>query len=133
MAIKGVRLTEEQKEMIVQCVYESGGILTQASRLAKVALSTVYNVLEDERFENILEDARKERMDRLVGTAEDKILDKIKDGDTPCIIYTLRTQGKNRGWEQKDINNREPLTIRIKQFDDKEDEEKEEKETKADD
>lgn len=119
MAISGVKLTEKQREGILKAIHKTGGLVYPAAEIANVSAVTIYQICRKEpKFKEALEEARKSRMESLVMIAEDKIKDKIKDGDTSCIIYTLKTQGCKRGWEQKDKRDFEPVTINIKDFND---------------
>ncbi len=40
--------------------------------------------------------------DRLVDLAESRLMQKVADGDIAAIIFTLKTKGRDRGWNQRD-------------------------------
>ncbi|MBK9173221.1 MAG: hypothetical protein IPM28_09485 [Chloracidobacterium sp.] len=40
--------------------------------------------------------------DRLVDLAESRLMQKVADGDIAAIIFTLKTKGRDRGWNERD-------------------------------
>jgi hypothetical protein len=63
--------------------------------------NTVYKWIEDEGLQSALVEGRNSRIDFV----ESKLDKKIADGDTTAIIFFLKTQGKERGYvERQEFN-----------------------------
>lgn len=75
---------------------KSGNISQTAAALKVTRQAIQQRVKDDESLQQIVVDAREE----LVDVAESEALKQIKAGNTAMIIYTLKTQGKARGWQE---------------------------------
>lgn len=77
------------------------GNLTNVAKELTIARSTMYEMVKaSPSLRSALDDARERRLDE----AEDWLRDKMEAGDTTAIIFFLKTQGKSRGYiERQDI------------------------------
>lgn len=77
------------------------GNLTNAAKALTISRSTLYEMVNASPvLQAELADARERRLDE----AEDWLRDKMEKGDTAAIIFFLKTQGKSRGYiERQDI------------------------------
>lgn len=117
MGISGIPVTEQTKKNIKWALEETGGLVVPAAKLANVTHTTIYNLnRSDPECKNMIEEARKKRMERIVNKAEIKIEEKIEAGDTTSIIYSLRTQGRSRGWEQKDKQEIDQIIVSVTDY-----------------
>jgi hypothetical protein len=67
---------------------------------------------EDSGFKQDLKDAE----EAIIDNVESKLLSKIHDGDTTCMIFFLKTKGKDRGYVERqevdmDIDGDMSLTV----------------------
>lgn len=77
------------------------GNLTVAANSLQVTRKTLYQWIEDEGLESCVEEARDGALDHV----ENKLMDRINDEDTTAIIFFLKTQGRNRGYgDKQEIN-----------------------------
>jgi len=101
-----LKITNEQLELALR---QASGNISQVARDLNVSRSIVnQRVHNNKKLQKILEDAREE----LVDIAENALKTKINQGDVAAIIFTLKTQGKRRGYvERQEITNTEPVEI----------------------
>ena len=86
---------------IIKALKETQGLLTLAAPKAGVSYTTINRYVAD--FPSVKE-AAIEAHERMLDFAEGKLYTKIKAGDNTCIIFYLKTQGKGRGYiERQDI------------------------------
>ena len=84
--------------MIISALERSRGMITVAARLLKCSRQTVYNALR--HFPEVklaLEDAR----ELLLDTAELKLMESVNKGESWAICFFLKTQGRKRGYIEK--------------------------------
>ena len=75
----------------------NGNIAAIARKLG-VSRGTVYNrISESTTLQQMLEDAR----ETMVDNAESMLYKKVLDGDMTALIFFLKTQGKQRGYTQR--------------------------------
>lgn len=84
-------------EEIATVLAKKSGNITQTAKALKVTRQAIHlRVKDDETLQQIVTDAR----EAMVDVAESEALKQIKLGNTAMIIYTLKTQGKERGWQE---------------------------------
>jgi transposase len=87
----------------------SGGIVTEAAKMLRVTARVIYKWIdEDEEIgDKTLRTEMNVNRGMLVDLAETELIKKIKQGDNPSIVFTLRSLGKDRGWIDKVVEKRE--------------------------
>jgi len=85
-------------QRIIVALKETKGLLTLAARKAGVSYPTVNRYAND--FPSVRE-AVLEAKESMVDFAEGKLFEKISKGDTASIIFYLKTQGKKRGYIER--------------------------------
>jgi len=89
-------------QRIIQSLHETKGLLTLAAHKAGVSYTTVKRYAAE--FPSVAE-AVLEAKESMLDFAEAKLYEKIKGGDNACIIFYLKTQGKARGFiERQEIS-----------------------------
>jgi hypothetical protein len=73
------------------------GNLSTAARSLQVDRVTLYKWIEHEGLEQAVIEGRNTRLDFV----ESKLDQKIDSGDTTAIIFFLKTQGKSRGYVER--------------------------------
>lgn len=104
-------LTNEQ---IADALKKKAGNISAAATALKVTRQTLHNHIKDDAdLQQIVTDAR----EAMVDVAESEALKQIKLGNTAMIIYTLKTQGKSRGYiEQQDVKHSGEVSIITKGY-----------------
>ncbi len=92
------RKREETCARIIKAINESSGLLTLAAKKAGLGYRTVCRYVAD--FPSVKE-AAFEAHERMLDFTESKLYEKIKGGDNACIIFYLKTQGKARGFIER--------------------------------
>ena len=89
---------EETCARIIKAIGECNGLLTMAARKAGVGYTTINRYAHD--FPSVHQ-ALIEAKESMLDYAEGKLYGKIKAGDNTCIIFYLKTQGKARGYIER--------------------------------
>lgn len=85
-------------EKITPLIEEYMGNLSLVARKLGVSRTTVYNFLENKpTLKVVLIDAR----EKMIDNVESKLYSKALDGDTTAMIFFLKTQGKSRGYVER--------------------------------
>lgn len=106
-------MTNKQKftaQQMVETIYESKGILAIAARKLACTRQTVHNYVN--RYATVkaaLEDARETNVDYVEG----KLMQAIDSGNIAAIMFFLKTQGKNRGYIERQEIDHSDVTIRV--------------------
>ena len=102
---------EQTCARIIKAIGECNGLLTVAAAKAGVSYTTINRyVAEYPSVKQASLDAR----ERMLDFAEGKLYSKIKAGDNTAIIFYLKTQGKARGYiERQDIGNPDGESFRV--------------------
>ena len=97
--LKGLsKKRENTAERIIKALGETQGLLTMAARKAGVSYTTVKRyAAEFPSVKQAVQDAKESMLD----FAEGKLYQKIKAGDNIAILFYLKTQGKSRGYIEK--------------------------------
>jgi hypothetical protein len=82
----------------IQAIEESHGLVTQAAKKLGVDRSAIYKARDRHpAIKQALEDSREQTTD----IAESKLYQQINEGNITAIIFYLKTQGKNRGYIER--------------------------------
>lgn len=89
-----------KKKALLKAYIASFGNVTQSCKAVNLSRETFYRWRrEDKEFDQAVKDA--EPAERFLDFVESKLLEKINDGDTTSIIFTLKTKGKKRGYIER--------------------------------
>jgi len=90
-----MRITDKQIEHALK---QTAGNVSQAARALQVSRTTVHKrIARSEKLKEVLKDTREE----LVDIAESALRREVVDGNITAIIFTLKTQGKARGYVER--------------------------------
>lgn len=90
-------MKKPEKSVIEKAIIKSFGNLSLASKALGVDRVTLYKWIEQEALEQAVIEGRNTRLDFV----ESKLDQKIDSGDTTAIIFFLKTQGKSRGYIER--------------------------------
>ena len=83
--------------IIKEAIVRAFGNLSTASKSLGVDRGTLYDWIEQEGLEEAVQEGRNRRLD-----FAESMLDKgMKDGNMTAIIFYLKTQGKSRGYIER--------------------------------
>lgn len=101
-------------EQIAHALERKAGNITEAAKALKVTRQALHKRIgEDESLRQVLVNAR----ETLVDVAESHLLKQIKRGNTAAIIFTLKTQGKERGYvEQNNVQHSGSVDLQVKGY-----------------
>ena len=89
---------EDTAARIIKALKETNGLLTMAAAKSGIGYRTVCRyVAEYPSVKEAAQDAKEAMLD----FAEGKLYSKIRDGDNTAIIFYLKTQGKSRGYIER--------------------------------
>lgn len=92
-------------DTVKEALIKANGKVSEAAKKLGVSVPTVYNYID--RYPE-LKEIRQNAVEALIDLAESALEKKIKRGDTTAIIFTLKTQGKNRGYiERQEITGKD--------------------------
>lgn len=91
-------MKEDRKEMFIDNLKASGGIICIACESTGINRSTYYRWRESDKE---FADAVDEVMEAQVDFVESKLMELINAHDTTATIFYLKTKGKKRGWTEK--------------------------------
>ena len=90
--------TTQHKKAVIEALEQSLGIVTTACKKVGVGRTTFYQWMKDDPvFANDVRDISNIALD----FAESQLHKQIKDGSTAATIFYLKTQGKHRGYIEK--------------------------------
>jgi len=97
----------------IAAIQQAKGNLTKAAEALGIGRATLYRYVNSKlTIKAALDEAR----ESLIDTAENKLADEIEKGNMTAIIFFLKTQGKKRGYvERQEITGEDgkPLPISI--------------------
>ena len=106
---------EETATRIIKAIAETNGLLTMAAKRAGVGHSTMSRYVQD--FPSVKQ-AVADSKEAMLDFAENKLYQKIRDGDNTAIIFYLKCQGKARGYiERTEIANPTGESFRVEYSD----------------
>lgn len=86
------------KDQIAEALDKAGGFVSHACRLLDCTRKTLYNYIN--KYPE-LKEIRKDIRESYLDIAESKLMQKVRDGATPELLFYLKTQGKARGYIEK--------------------------------
>ena len=89
---------EQTAQRIIDAIQESNGLLTLAAKRAGLGYTTVWRYTQDYP---LVAQAVIEAKEKMLDFTESKLYEKIKEGDNAAIIFFLKTQGKKRGYIER--------------------------------
>jgi len=90
--------TQQKKELFLKVFEKNAGNVSATCKGIGIVRETFYQWCEkDEEFKKKVEEVR----EGLIDYAESMLLKKIKNEDLGAIIFFLKTQGKKRGYSEK--------------------------------
>lgn len=113
MAKKGGSSGRYSAQEVADAISAAGGFVTKAARALGCSPTTVYSYIN--RHAKCRE-AVQEARERMLDTAEGKLFQQILDGNMTAIIFYLKTQGKGRGYiERQEVTGTDggAVTIRV--------------------
>ena len=85
-------------EQVIRATEGSGGIVTQIAKRLGCSRMTVYRYME--KYATVALAIQEER-EGLLDIAESELLKQIRGGNMTAIIFFLKTQGKRRGYVER--------------------------------
>lgn len=87
-----------KKQAMIEALTASLGVVSDACKVVGIARKTHYQWIKtDENYKEEVEGISEVALDFV----ESKMFEKIKSGDTGLICFYLKTQGKKRGYIEK--------------------------------
>jgi|32_taG_2_1085360.scaffolds.fasta_scaffold03787_3 hypothetical protein len=99
--------TKRHKAKMLEALEKTNGVVSRASRIAKIDRSTHYDWTNpnSSRYDPDYHNAVDEIQDFALDEVEDALFSQIKDGSTAATIFYLKTKGKKRGYiERQEIH-----------------------------
>jgi len=92
------------KEQAIKAIEGTGGIVKQIADKLNVTRISVYNYINRYDLQDLIDQER----ESLIDTAETKLVQNINNNDNTAIIFFLKTQGKKRGYvERQEVTGRD--------------------------
>lgn len=86
------------KNQLIEAMKKSLGIVTNACQMCNISRETYYKYMEnDSEFKKQIEDIENVQADFV----ESQFMKNIKNGDSSCIIFFMKTKGRKRGYTEK--------------------------------
>ncbi len=98
--------TSLHRKLFLMAYEANGGIISQACQMSGISRETYYRWMDSPSRINVVFRQRLARLrpkERFIDHAELTILDAIKGGDITASIFTLKTQGRHRGWSERPL------------------------------
>ena len=90
--------TQLKKEMLLEGLVKSLGVITSACAIANVSRTSYYSYYnDDDEFAKEVDEVSNIALD----FAESQLFDLIKDKNITAIIFFLKTQGRHRGYSER--------------------------------
>lgn len=90
-------MKKPERSVIEKAIVKAFGNLSAASKSLGVDRVSLYKWIEQDGLEQAVVEGRNSRLDFVEG----KLDQKIDGGDTTAIIFFLKTQGKSRGYVER--------------------------------
>ena len=90
--------SDNNKKLMIQTLEKSLGVVTTACKKVGISRQTHYRWMEEDKdYKQAVEDIKNVTIDFV----ESQLHMQIKDGNTAATIFYLKTQGKNRGYVER--------------------------------
>jgi hypothetical protein len=105
-----------QADKIIKAIDDLSGNVSAVARKFQVSRTTLYKYISDHpTVKAALDEAREKMIDNVESTLYSKAL----AGDTTAMIFFLKTQGKSRGYvERQEVTGKDGETLRIEYIND---------------
>jgi hypothetical protein len=109
---------DETAARIIKAIKEADGLLTMAAKKAGVCYDTVWRYTQDyPSVKQAVQEAKEATLD----FAESKLYENMRAGDNACIIFYLKTQGKSRGFvERQEVEHSGSIGVKPEELTDSE-------------
>lgn len=99
-------------KQVIAALKKHRGLIGEAARELKCGRRTVYDYAERyPTIKEVVSDLREERLDY----TESRLYDLIDKGEPSAIYFHLKTQGKSRGWvERQELTGADGETIQVR-------------------
>lgn len=88
---------EKNKENLLKALKRHNGLVSPACSDARISRNQYYLYLkQDEEFKQAVDNINESVTD----IVESKLLEKIQEGDTKCILFYMKYKGKKRGYTE---------------------------------
>ena len=92
-------------KQVADAIRECQGFVTKAAGKLDCSVATIYNYVN--RYQSVQE-ARDESREAMLDFAEGKLLSLIRKGNVAATIFFLKTQGKSRGYiERQEVDSKQ--------------------------
>jgi hypothetical protein len=99
------------KKKIKEALHEKRGIISEAAKYIGCSRMTIYNYME--KYPDVKE-AHKEAKEEAIDYVEGRLFKQIEKGNMTGIIFYLKTQGKERGYvERQEFEPVGEITFRV--------------------
>lgn len=103
-----------RKKDVVEAIQQYRGNISAMARAFQVSRQAIYDYISNKPdLKQMIQDERESMLD----DAESEIYKQIRKGNTTALIFFLKTQGKTRGYvERQEITGKdnEPFVIKVK-------------------
>jgi len=89
---------EQTCQRVIKAIQESSGLLTLAAQKSGIGYRTICRYVSE--YPSV-QQAAYEAKEKMLDFAESKLMQKIREGDNTMIIFYLKTQGKSRGYVER--------------------------------
>lgn len=102
--------TALKRERLLKALQKNMGLVTYAARAANVSPWFYYEQYKNNpEFKRAVDEIQDNRLDM----AEAMLLRKIQEGNDTCLIFYLKTKGKNRGYIERVENINTDMVIHV--------------------
>lgn len=97
--------TQAAKDSLLAALPKTYGIIKYAAEIAGVTPRCHQKwLINDPVYKAAYDELKIPLREEMVDVMENALMRKIEDGDTSCIIFGLKTQGRHRGYSHNELN-----------------------------
>lgn len=94
----GSSKTKQFKKRMVEAMIKTLGIVSSAEKIAGITRATHYDWMKkDPEYKAAIDDVA----ESVVDFAESQLYQKIKNGDTPSLLFFMKCKAKHRGYVER--------------------------------